>query len=456
MKAISISMPSRLAAAAAAIALSLVSTSLGAQASGSLSLEDSLERGMAASRPIAIEAAKIAAASARLGYMKAQYLPSLVGTASGTHSGLVEGGTITAHPSSGPSAISITLPDSIQDAMLFRLGLQQPLFTGFRIAAGIGQAKANLAGAEADARARRREASGTIEKAWWGLILAQESSRVVHDGAASIRAHVSEAQSRLDRGVGLRTELLSARMRVDDLEALLSDADSALSLARARLNLLIGIAWDAPTEALTPAEIEAPAAVPAVTGLVERGKAARPELASAAMRLASAEAAERVARSTLLPNVFLTGSYSLADPNPKSLAPTSKFVSLWDIGILVSMDLGKIPASLSQAEEARALADQARLARAQAGDSVTLDVVSAWLELTKTADRLKATASSVGLAEEALRSQRDRLAAGLALTTDVSDAETALLRSKLDRTRSRVAWELARAALRDALGEETR
>jgi outer membrane protein len=440
-------------AAAVAIAATLAWASAPALAAAPLSLVDCLERGMASSRVVAIEAAKTAAADARLSYMKSQYLPSLVGSGSGTHSGLVEGGTITAQPAAGPP-ITITLPDSVQDAVLFRLGLQQPLFTGFRVEAGIGQARAALAGAAADAKARRREAAGNIEKAWWGLVLAQESSRVVIEGAASIRAHVAEAEDRLDRGIGLRTELLSAKMRVDDLEALLSDADSGLSLARARLNLLIGLPWDAPTEARPPTEPESPTAVPAIEGMVERARIARPELASAASRIASAEAAVRVARSGLLPSVFLTGSYSLADPNPKSIAPAAKFVSLWDIGLLVSMDLGRIPASLAQAEEARANAEQARLALAQAGDSVTLEVVSSWLELSKAAERLRASAGSVGLAEEALRSQKDRFAAGLALSSDVSDAEAALLRSRLDRTRSRVAWELARAALRDSIGED--
>ncbi len=455
MKARPTSIPRRVAKALIAAAISLcVLPSLGAQASQELSLEDCLRLGAAASKSVAMEAAKTAAARARLDFSERQYFPSLVGSGSYTHSSLVEAGTITATPAGSPKPISIQLPDSLQDAALIRLGLQQPLFTGFRIEAGIRQAKAALDAAQADASLRRREASSAIVKAWWGLVLAQESSRVVEESAASITAHVAEAQTRLDRGIGLRAELLSARMRVDDLDALLSETRSALALSRARLNILMGLPWDAATAAPPPSEAATPGAVPEIAGLVERAKSSRSELASAASRLAGAEASVLAARSGLLPSVFLTGSYSLADPNPKAFPQRSGFESLWDIGILVSLDLGRIPAALSQAEEARATASQARLALAQAGDAVTFDLVSAWLELSKTADRLKATSSSVGLAEEALRSQRDRLAAGLALTTEVSDAETALLRAKLDRTRSRVAWELARAALSDALGEE--
>jgi outer membrane protein len=449
--------PSANSARSTLVGLGLAAMLLGAALSADaqpLALEDALARGLATSRVLEIEAARTAAAKAHVDYMDRQYFPSLVGSGSYTRSSEVAGGAINVNLPAPIGPQNISLPSGPQDAWLFRLGLQQPLFTGYRIEAGIGQARAALAAANADAAARRRETASSIERAWWGLVLAQESYRVVSESAASIRAHVGEAQKRLDRGLGLRTELLAARMRVDDLEALISDASSALSLARAKLNLLMGLSWDVATEALVPAELEGPAALPPMAGLVEKARSSRPELASAAARIASAEASLRLANSALLPNVFLTGSLAYADPNPKAFPPRSGFEPLWDVGLLVSLDLGRIPSALSQAEEARANAGQARLALAQAGDSVTMDVVSAWLELSKDTDRLRATASSVGLAEDALRSSRDRFDAGLALSTEVSDAETALLRSKLDRTRSRVAWELARADLRDALGGE--
>lgn len=423
-----------------------------AQAKGSLSLEDALALGLDTSRNLAVEAAKVAAARARLDSMNRQYFPSLVGSGSYTRSSDVAGGSISVTTPAGP--VSANLPSAMNDAFLFRLGLQQPIFTGFRIEAGISQARAGLDSARADAAARRRDTASAIEKAWWSLVLAQESYRVVLEGAPSIRAHVPEAQKRLERGLGLRSELLAAKMRVDDLEALLTDAGSSLALARARLNLLLGLAWDAETTVLVPGEIEGPEPLPPVEGLVERAKTARPELLSAGARIAYAEAAERLARSALLPSVFVTGSLSYADPNPRAFPQRSGFESLWDVGLIVSMDLGRIPSALSQAEEARANATQSRLARDQAGDGVTLEVISSWLELSRASDRLKATASSVGLAEDALRSQKDRFAAGLSLSSEVSDAEASLLRVKLERTRSRVAWELARSGLRDALGGE--
>jgi len=432
--------------------LAAAATGAAAEAQAGLSLEECVRRAQTSSESAAIGVAKTAAAAARLDYARRQYFPSLALSGSFTHSSEIEPGELTIDLGAMGSK-TITMPESLQDAWLFRLGLQQPLFSGFRIEGGIRQAEAGLDAARAEERMAGRAAGAAAEKAWWALYMARESAAVVEESAAAQRAHVEEARARLESGAGLKSELLSARMREADIDAMAAEARAARDLARARLNILIGLPWDAPTELAGPAEPKFDGAAPDARELALKAKAARPELGAAAARVAAQEAALAAARSPLLPNVFLTGSYSLADPNPKAFPQRSGFESYWDVGVLVSMDLGRAPAALAQVDEARRALEQARLALGQAKDSVELDVVSACLELTKCAERLRASASSVDLAEEALRSAKDRLAAGLAVASTVSDAENDLLRSKLERTRSRVAWELARIALRDAIGE---
>ncbi len=435
------------AKAAAALALISAAALAAADPGSALGIEECVERALASSSATAIGAAKSAASAARLDYARRQYIPSLSFSGSFTHSSEIEPGTI----SFGPNTIE--LPESQRDAWLFRLSLQQPLFTGFRIESGIDQAKAALEAARAEERQASRAAASAAERAWWALYMASQAAAVVDEGVAAQKAHVAEARARLESGAALNSELLSARMREADLEAAATEAASALSQARARLNILIGLPWDAPTLIAEPADPDLEAAIGAPSDAARKARAARPELSASAARVSMQEAALASARSSLLPGVFLTGSYSLADPNPKAFPQREGFESLWDIGILVSMELGRVPAVLAQSREARAGIEQARLALSQLEDSIELEAVSACLELAKCADRLRAGASSVELAEEALRSQRDRFVAGLAVESAVSDAENDLLRARLERTRSRVAWELARIALRDAVGE---
>jgi outer membrane protein len=434
-----------------ALACAAICASASAFTQSSISVEDCVGRALAASESAAIGEAKAVAAEARLEYAQRQRFPSLAFSGSYAHSSEVDPGTI------AMGMQTITLPASKQDSWLFRLGLQQPLFAGFRIEGGIKQAGAGLAAAQAERQAATNAVASAARKAWWTLYMAAEAARVVEEGAAAQRAHVEEARARLAGGAGLKSELLSAQMREADLGAMVAEARAARDQAKARLNIMLGLPWDAATELLAPPEPDFGgsfgSSVPDTGALIAKAKAARPELAAATARAVAQNAALSAALSPLMPNVSLTGSYSIADPNPKAFPQRSGFESYWDIGLLVSMDLGRVPATLAQADEARAGLEQARLALSQAGHSIELEVATACLDLGKCAERLRAGSSSVELAEEALRSQKDRYAAGLSVSSAVSDAENDLLKAKLERTRSRVSWELAGIALRDAVGE---
>ncbi|HET7838725.1 MAG TPA: TolC family protein, partial [Rectinemataceae bacterium] len=296
--------------------------------------EDCVARALGASQALKLDGARAQAAGARVSTMELQYLPSLVGSAGYTRSSPIDPGKISL------PAGAVTLPAPLEDSYNLRLAMQQPLFTGSRLSAGVDQARALYEAAKADERSRRRNTATMAEQAYWGLVLAEETEAVVEENLTAMRAHRDDAQRRLAQGAGTRSELLAAMMRLSDAEARGSETRSSLALSRARLNLLIGLAWDAPTRT-SPMPPEATAQEAKDTGeLVAVALASRQDLAAMRARVGAQEALLRVSRSALLPSVFLTGSFSLANPNPKAFPQRAGFESLWDLGLLVSIDLG--------------------------------------------------------------------------------------------------------------------
>ncbi|HRY72479.1 MAG TPA: TolC family protein, partial [Spirochaetia bacterium] len=312
-------------------------------------------------------------------------------------------------------------------------------------------------------------------------VLASESEAAVAENLLAVRSHRADAERRLAEGTATKSELLSWRMQEVEASVRTRSADADRAAARARLNVLLGRSWDAPLETAeeptmaadgsaaepTRAAAESTGAAAAAapegeascpdggageSGLLATALGSRPELAAARARVEAREAAVGVARSALLPALHLTASAAYADPNPKAFPQRPGFELLWDIGLVASLDLGRLPFARSQVEEARAQAREARGALAQAQDGVALELALAGLELEKARDRLESSSAAVALAEENRRVQEERFAAGIALASELADAESALLLARLDGTRSRVAWELARAALRDAAG----
>ena len=423
-----------------------------------LDLRTAVERALATSPDLAAVRDALIAAEARRDAARRQYIPSAVASASYTHSGPVAPGSFDVDLGPlGPQAVM--LPAPLQDSTSFRLGLQQPLYTGGRIEAGIAAASAAEGSARADAASARRSVGAMAERAWWTLVLAAESREAVAENYSAMSAHRADAERRLAQGTGTKNELLSWQMQEVEAGVRSRAAATDLAAARARLNILLGLPWDTPTEASLPPDPLLSRGIGGLDGakattaaLIDAAMSDRPEIAAARARVSAQEAAEAQARAALLPSVYLTGSLAYANPNPEAFPQRSDFEVLWDVGLVASIDLGRVPETLAQLADARAQAAQARDLLGQTRDELTLELVQDRFDLEKARDSYVTSDSAVNLAEENLRVQKDRFAAGVAIASELADAEASLLAVKLDRFRSRVEWELARAALRDATG----
>jgi outer membrane protein len=84
---------------------------------------------------------------------------------------------------------------------------------------------------------------------------------------------------------------------------------------------------------------------------------------------------------------------------------------------------------------------------------LALEVRQRRLDLSSARAQIEAAAEGVRSAAESRRVVQERLAVGVATTTDVLDAQVALLQAELDRTRALATARLAEARLARALGQ---
>ena len=114
------------------------------------------------------------------------------------------------------------------------------------------------------------------------------------------------------------------------------------------------------------------------------------------------------------------------------------------------LDGGRAKAEAAEAAAGkRAL--EARLAEFDAVVAVEIRQRLSEIEASRAA--ITAAEDGVRAATEALRVVNDRFAAGVAISTDVLDAQVMVLQASLDRTQAMVTERLAGARLRRALGE---
>ncbi|MGA2639758.1 MAG: TolC family protein [Spirochaetia bacterium] len=443
----------------AVLALGLCATpALIAAADGArvVDLDECIRMGFAHDAGLHSDELETRVADARLREMQGQYVPSV--SLQGGYSRLsdVAAGSMNTDVSLGgpPMPMTITFPPPLDNNTSVRISLQQPLFTGKRIAASIRQAEALRDSSMSDLGKSRLDLRYAITEAYWNLARAKTQREAIDQSVAQAESHLADARKLLDQGMATNNDVLQAQMRLEDSKIDLSSLETMRDIARVRLALLIGLPWDAALDIAedTPSQnVEIPQG--SVADLVARALAKRPEIQSARLRVTAQEASVEAARSGLFPNVFLTGDYTVANPNQRVFPQVDQFTPTWSLGILASIDLGRYPQVMAQEEQASSKLTQAQESSRKMADVVAEDVIRAYLTLREAAGRLVSLRQETAQAVENDRVTQERYRQGVALSSESLDAQTLVVRARLREDGALFDCLVARAALDRAVGE---
>jgi outer membrane protein TolC len=164
------------------------------------------------------------------------------------------------------------------------------------------------------------------------------------------------------------------------------------------------------------------------------------------------QAREVAAGSTAKPQIAVAGGYDYARPNPHIFPRIGEWRDSWDVSVNVSWTLWD--GGRRRAEYAEALANT-RGAQSRVLDfdrQVAFEVRQRWLEVDSSRAAIATADDGLRSATEARRVVGERFNAGVAISTDVLDAEVAVLQAGLDRTRALANARLAEARLQRAVG----
>jgi outer membrane protein len=349
-------------------------------------------------------------------------------------------------PGRPPQTVFPNIPDTYRT----RVGLTLPLYTGGRVQGALDAARQGLTAAGKDVDTAASDLVLETTTAYWTLVSARESERVLAESIASFDADLKQVQDRFDAGMAARNEVLNVQVERD--QALLARLEAASGAAAANENLvrLLGLGPGARVEPTEP--LAAPAAAEAAEGLVAQALATRTEIASLRARAAAAQAAVKIARAARLPQASLSAGYDYARPNPRILPLTDTWNDTWSIGASVSFtafDGGRTAAVVARA---RAEAEAARHLVDDLERRVRLDVNTRLLDLSTRRAALEVAERSLEAARENVRVSQDRFREGLIASSDLLDAQSRLLRAGLDHTRAATQVQQSRAHLDRAVG----
>lgn len=424
--------------------------SLAGQGPG-LTLDDAIAAGLSQSRTLRASAARADAAEARAGEARTARLPMLKGEASYRRLSEVDPFQIQLPGSTKPTVISPVVLDNSS----FRVSLQQPLFTGFRISNSIESAERGAEAAGWDNVNDRADLVLAITSAYWSLYQMREVERFAGENVARLDRYLGDARKLMQAGLATRNDVLKIEVQLSNAHLAQIDAENDARLAAMNLNTLLSRPVDMPVELLSKPADDLLTSPPPADSLTKAALAGRADLQAWRARVEASRAGVAAARAGWWPQLALSGNYVYARPNSRIFPVKDEFQGTWDVGVALSMDLWNWGMTARQTEAAEAAVRQQEYLSAQMEDAVALEVNRAALQMNRARQRAEVAALALGQAEEQSRTTEQRFSTGLATATDLLDAEVALQQAKTTQSGARVESEIARARLTRALGVAT-
>jgi outer membrane protein len=322
-----------------------------------------------------------------------------------------------------------------------------PLYDGGQISRRIRDARLQAETAAQQKQRTRQEVIFQVIEAYTRFLLAQESVRVAEASVAMTKSDLHRAQARLQQGIAVSSDVLSAQAQVAQAEEDLLSAQNSEAVAHAALNVAMGLAEDAPSRIagrLSETQFSA-------GELAERDQAAlrlRPDLAGAQLGQQRATNAAGLARAAFLPQISLFSSWETANQTFAGLGGHN-----WTAGATLTFNIfdgGRNAARLAAAHaKQRQAADELSSLIA----SVRLQVREAYSNLVTAGKRIEVARAAVSQARDSLRILQNRYDAGLITITDLLQAETARTRAEENYLNAIFDYRVSYAALELATGQ---
>ena len=419
----------------------------GAQASPErLTLDDAIARAIANSHRLgelrAREAAAVAAAEGS-GAAQKPIVTTQLGYQRTNH--VDEFGFLT--PEGGISLIYPDVPDNYRA----RIELQWPIYTGGRLQALERAARAEAEFSGQELGTARADLKLEVTRAFWALLTARESAHVLEEAVRRVDAQLADVRSRFDAGLVPPNEVLSVEAERARQAVFLIEAKNLAAVTEADLARLIGAGDGAISLA---AVLEPPGApqIPDPAALLTEARTGRTERTGLEIRTRIAAERETAALAGRLPAVSLVTGFDYTRPNPRIIPRVDEWRHSWDVAVNISWTAWDAGRTRFEVAEAASLKEATRERLAEFDSTLALEIRQRTLDVDSTRAQIGAASEGVRAATEARRVVQERFAAGVATSTDLLDAQVALLQAELDRTRALANARLASARLDRALG----
>lgn len=316
-------------------------------------------------------------------------------------------------------------------------------------------AKKNEEAAQMQKTAARLNVETNAKLAYYEWARARLSLVVVEQNLEQSKQRRKDAKALFDTGAASNADVLRAESLVAQNESLLIRAQCIVAQTEDRLRtmahdpslVLGGVGEDVRTD---------PPAIPAgdADALLREAERQRPELLALDHTELSLNKEASALRASWFPRLDAVAEVTVANPNQRIVPSRDEFNATWSMGLVISWSPNDTFSSANGVAQLHAKADSVHEQRIALADDLRGEIVQS-LQLHRQAiASLEAARRGLAASEESYRVRTALFQTGKASGTELTDAETDLLRARLALIDSLIDARIARVRLLHAVGRD--
>lgn len=321
------------------------------------------------------------------------------------------------------------------------------LFDSFVSWHGINRAKEMNIAAGHQLERTDQEILSRLVQAYYGVLLAAKQVEIAEQAQTTAKSIMERSQAHYDTGLVVESDLLSAKVRLAGREQDLIRARNNLELARAQLNVAMGVPADTLYQPADVLEEQNLIASP-LPDLEQKALTTRPDLKKIEAQQSAQELSTAIAKSSFGPRLNAFAGWQL--DNPTFLAGGGG--NNWLGGIELQIDLFQGGAKRAALSRERANSEKIAALKQAANEAVRLEVRRAYYDQDANRQQVQLARTAITQAQESLRINQDRYDGGLITITDLLAAEESHRRTQADYWQAIYQFHISHANLELAVG----
>ena len=360
------------------------------------------------------------------------------------------------------------------------LTVTQPVFMGGKLWALHKSAALlkELSGLEYDKK--KEEILTGVDEAYWQVVSVKHKKELAEQYAALLDTLTHDVEELVAAEVATKGDLTKVRVKRNEAQMNLTKARNGLVLAKLLLAQRCGMPLESEYDVSDRvAELQSGRVTESLSGRVATqpndsatqplsNSATQPLSHSAPPPMDSVWARRRelrmlgiadsvamqgvtIARSTLLPNIAVTGGYLMSNPHVTD-GFQNEFKGMFFAGVVVNVPILH-PGGFYSLKAAKAKRRETQWQMEEAKEMIELQVKKVSYELELAEKKLAEAQSNLENAEENLRLADESFHAGVVSSSDLMAAQTAWMQAKSEVVDAEIEIEMSKVYLRQALGE---